>query len=387
MPASIGRRALHLVASLALVIFLPGPVLGHDAEDWVSPDSSKAPQLALALADQLEQPLVADQFGTGRPLIDGEWWLATYAFALVGYAQVAQTHPEAAPELEAAARHALDELLRPEVRAFDTRLWGDDMLSCLHRDTHDHVVLGYLGLGLGGARLLLPDMPEAELHDQVVHTLSRRLSRAEVPLLATYPGVGFPVDNAAAYGAIGLHAQATGEPIQPGVLATLGRWEDAYVSEDGLLVQTASPYTGEPTSPVRGSGTTLAAVLLASTDPTLARRLATGVQTELHREVLGFGGVREYRAGSHSLRDLTVGDVDSGPVILGVSISATGFGLGAARVLGDEDRFASLWATTRLFGIPWSDSGFLTGGPLGNALLLAFLTTPTPEQASWSAPS
>ena len=71
----------------------------------------------------------------------------------------------------------------PEVRRFDTALWGDDMLSCLHQDAHDHVVLGYLALGLGGARLLDPNMPRAALHDEVIATLERRLARRQSPEL------------------------------------------------------------------------------------------------------------------------------------------------------------------------------------------------------------
>lgn len=378
-------RPLQLVLALLSALLLPGPLLQGGADSWVDPRSDAALDLARALDAQLARPLEAADYGTGAALFDGEWWLATHAFALVGYAQVARTHPEALPELREAARRSLDELLRPEVRAFDTRLWGDDMLACLHDDAHDHVVLGYLGLGLGAARLLDPELPEAGLHDRVAAALDRRLSGRHVALLATYPGQGFPVDNAAAFGALGLHARATGQQISPGVRGALARWESRYVSPDGLLHQTADPRTGRPTSPPRGSGTTLAAVLLAPADARLARRLATGVRRHLHREVLGMGGVREHRTSEEApWGHLPLGgDVDSGPVLLGVSVSATGFGLGAMRVLGDEEAFASLWATTRLFGLPWPGEGFLAGGPLGNALMLALLTTPTaPLEAS-----
>lgn len=379
------RRFAQPVLAFLAALLLPGPLLQGGAASWVDPRSPAAPELARALDAQLARPLDAADYGTGAALFDGEWWLATYAFALVGYAQVARTHPEEAPALRAAARRALDQLLRPEVRAFDTRLWGDDMLVCLHHDAHDHVVLGYVGLGLGAARLLDPDLPEAALHDRLVAALDRRLSGDPEGLLATYPGQGFPVDNAAAFGALGLHVQATGQPLSPGVRAALDRWEDRYVTPEGLLHQTADPDTGRLWGPPRGSGTTLAAVLLAPAAPRLARRLAQGVREELHREALGLGGIREHRADPEAPwhAGLVGGDVDSGPVLLGLSVSATGFGLGAMRVLGDEEALASLWATTRLFGLPWRGSGFLAGGPLGNALMLALLTTPpVPVEAS-----
>ena len=75
---------------------------------------------------------------------------------------------------------------------------------------------------------------------------------------------------------------------------------------------------------------------------------------------------------------MCIRDRDSGPVILGVSVSATGFALAPARAFGRQDVFERLYRTTELFGMR-VDSGersrFATGGPIGNALLLAFLTS------------
>ena len=61
-------------------------------------------------------------------------------------------------------------------------------------------------------------------------------------------------------------------------------------------------------------------------------------------------------------------------MILGFGVSATGFALGASRANGDEEMFRALWASTRLFGAPRAGHGFLTGGPLGDAVLFAMLT-------------
>ena len=101
--------------------------------------------------------------------------------------------------------------------------------------------------------------------------------------------------------------------------------------------------------------------------------------TPLYRvTLLGFGAIREYAPGHDGL-----GDVDSGPVVLGVSVSATGFALAPARASGRFEDFESLFRTTELFGMPVELSGrerFVTGGPIGNALLLALLTS-GPERA------
>lgn len=368
------RRALVPLLAILAGLLLPAPLLRGGAHAWVDPDADTGPQLARAVDARLRGPLGQADYGTGSAHFDGEWWLATYAFAAVGYANVAAQHPELREEMRAAAGHAAEQLVRPEVRAFDARQWGDDMLSCLDRDAHDHAVLGYIAMGLGAARQLDPELPQAELHDRIVATLTRRVSGRDGGLLATYPGQAFPVDVAVGYGAIGQHAALHGRPLPQAVAERIRTWERDFVTEDDLLVQMVRPSDGAPRDAARGSGTALAAWALAPADPVVAARLAGGARDTLGDNFLGLGVIREYREGTGR------GDVDSGPLVLGYSISGTGFALGAARRIGDRAWFARLWSTTRLFGVPWGDAGFLTGGALGNALMLAFLTTPEPSE-------
>ena len=122
----------------------------------------------------------------------------------------------------------------------------------------------------------------------------------------------------------------------------------------------------------RGSGTAIAAYFLSFSNPDLADTLYAGLTAAGPRTALGFTALREYPSGV-----VGHGDVDSGPIIAGVSVGATGFGLGAARAHGDRDLFVGLYRTTRLFGAPmWTgrQRAFAAGGALGNALLLAMLT-------------
>lgn len=374
------RRLLVPVLAVLAGLLLPAPLLRGGAHAWIDPGADAGPRLARAVDARLRAPLGQADFGTGSAHFDGEWWLATYAFAAVGYANVAQAHPERRAEMAAAARHAAAQLVRPEVRAFDTRQWGDDMLACLDEDTHDHAVLGYVALGLGAARSLDPALPEARLHDRIIAALIRRVADRRRGLLATYPGQAFPVDVAVGYGAIGQHAALHGRPLPAGVARRIRIWERDFVTEDGLLVQRVRPGDGRAQDAARGSGTALAAWALAPADPVVAARLARGARDTLGDRFLGLGVIREHREGT------APGDIDSGPLVLGYSISGTGFALGAARRIGDRAWFSQLWSTTRLFGVPWGDAGFLTGGALGNALMLAFLTTPEPTESRCDAP-
>ena len=59
-------------------------------------------------------------------------------------------------------------------------------------------------------------------------------------------------------------------------------------------------------------------------------------------------------------------------------MSATGFALAPARAFGRREAFTRIYRTTDLFGVRVRRDGraaFATGGPIGNALLLAFLTS------------
>jgi hypothetical protein len=142
--------------------------------------------------------------------------------------------------------------------------------------------------------------------------------------------------------------------------------------ESGLVVQRMDAKTGKPHDAPRGSGTGLASYFAGFADREIARLLATGV-LDHESTRFGFGAIREYAAGHTG-----GGDVDSGPVLLGISVSATGFALAPARAFGEHDAFIELYRTVDLFGLPASSGErrrFAIGGPIGNALLLALLTS------------
>jgi hypothetical protein len=89
--------------------------------------------------------------------------------------------------------------------------------------------------------------------------------------------------------------------------------------------------------------------------------------------VCGFGVTREYPrqvTGGH-------GDIDSGPVVFGCGLSATGFMIAGSRLCGDADWYRRLTSAAYLFGAPLrrgNSREYVTGGPLGNAIMFAMLT-------------
>jgi len=103
-------------------------------------------------------------------------------------------------------------MLSPELRGFDREAWGSDPLQSLSVDRGaDHVAyLGYLNLLLGLERVLAPKTRHAALNDRITSALVRRLERAPLLLLQSYPREVYPVDNCAVAGSIALRDRATG---------------------------------------------------------------------------------------------------------------------------------------------------------------------------------
>jgi hypothetical protein len=314
-------------------------------------------------------------YSTGSDLFDGEWWFATFQMAGLGFAQLAASRPEQRERYVASLERSIDGLLDERVRAFDAARWGEDPMA--EGAGHHAAYLGYLGIVLGLHRRLVPDSRYAALHDRIAGGLADHLAASELCLLETYPGEVYPVDNTAVFATLALHAEASDGEHEPRLwtcLAGFDRWIDPA---SGLLFQAVDPATGEPRDQPRGSGSALAAYFLSFADPELSWRLADAVRRELAEAPLGFGLVREYPDSSPGGR----GDIDSGPVIVGVGVSPTGFSIACARLLHDRRWFLQLHRTARLFGAPRGDRGFATGGPLGNAIMLAMLTAEPLESA------
>ncbi|MCK6506227.1 hypothetical protein L6R53_23120 [Myxococcota bacterium] len=375
------RRPLLALAGVALLL-APASLLAHPGEDW----RDGAPEPALSLSAEVDATIQEGMEGQGQAVMgidpgqgrfQGEWAFGTCQMAAAGHAQLALLHPEHAAVLVPRAERAMDCAIAEATWSFDRQAWGDLALEHLDDDAHDHAVLGYLGVSLGLLRLAAPDTRHAALHDRVAAALARRIPRG--PVLETYPGEAYPVDHAMGLATVALHARATGQAPPAWLPGHLARYRERFVDEHGLLVQSASPSTGRPRSVGRGSGTTLAAWALSWVDPELSRALTLAVREGLADRRAGVAMVREYHPSTCARGHGCQGDVDSGPLILGASVSATGFALAGARRLQDETWFDALWGTTRLFG-GWTGSAFTTGGPLGNAIMLAMLTAPTPDE-------
>lgn len=349
---------------------------GRDGHRWYDGDADLALAHAREVAAVVEAGVTAEAFTSEGELFRHEWCFGTYQMAALGLLQLCLDLPEARAELLPAAEHAIDELLSERIREFDTAKWrGEDPLATLESVDRGHgAYLGYLNLALGLHRRVVPDSRFTELNDRVSAALVRRLLASRHGIVESYPGEAYPVDNAAVLGSLLLHTRVSGvvhtEAVAPLAARFRVAWRDP---RSGLLHQAIDPRDGAPADAARASGTAFAAVLMAYGEREVSRELYQVTRDRCAEDTIGFGYIDEYPVGMLAGR----GDIDSGPLIFGISPSATGFVLGGARLFQERPWFVKLYRTAHLTGVPTARDGrhvFVTGGPLGNALLFALLT-------------
>jgi hypothetical protein len=294
----------------------------------------------------------------------------------LGFSQMTIIHPELKKRNIPLIERCIEKILSTEVRAFDKEFWGNDPIDTLGIDTYDHAAyLGYFNILLSMNRLLNPESRYAQLNEDVSKALMRRLERNPILTLETYPNQRYPVDNCAVIASIGLYDRATGADHSVLIKRWVENFKNRYIDKKtGLLIQTVGP-KGEALGYPRGSGSTLGLYFLSYAEPGFAREMYRAVKNELASTCLKFGIVREYPRGilSGSM------DIDSGPIVLGYGFSATGFTIAGSKIFRDRSYFKRLYATAHFAGTPYDKKGtktFVTGGPLGTAILFAMFTAP-----------
>jgi hypothetical protein len=139
--------------------------------------------------------------------------------------------------------------------------------------------------------------------------------------------------------------------------------------ETGLLVSSFT-VDGTPLDGPEGSSIWLVAHCLQALDPEFARDQYERARTELRQTHCGFGSAREWPASWHG-----PADVDSGPIVpvLNISAGSSGLALVGAAAFGDEAFLKSLVATLDFAAFPERKEGelrYCASNQVGDAVLL-----------------
>lgn len=307
-----------------------------------------------------------------------EWKLVSLSMTAGALANLAQTWPELRAEHAVACAQLIEQILAPGVRAFERETWGSDPLDALDGPDGHIGYLGHLGFALAACRSLGVRDYES-LQGDVATAIARRMV-APAFHVETYPGQRYTADNSVGVAALALwDAQHGGEHR-----ALIDAWvrytrEHLLDPSNGLIVFGVSAQ-GEPLGRGRGSAAGYNSFYLPFVHPELAREQRARMREHLY-VTLPFNavGVREYTDGGTHF-----GDVDTGPLVAGLSPSGTGFAMAAARHDGDTQRLRGLLRTAEGAGFTAPCTGgrcYLAAPLVGDAIVLA-MRTATP----WADP-
>ncbi len=189
------------------------------------------------------------------------------------------------------------------------------------------------------------------------------------PYLAAYSGQAWPVDSTVAMASLRLHDML----LPARFTGTVQRWlqgvRQRLDPHTGLLPHRVDPGTGDPVEVARGTSQSVIQRFLVEIDPVFAGEQYLRFRDQYVVSPLNLGpAVREYPHGVDG-----PADVDSGPLLLGVSLSATVVTVGAAQVHGDTPLAEALANYGELAGLPidtpWTKRYALGLLPVGDAFL------------------
>ncbi|MEU4158635.1 hypothetical protein [Actinoplanes sp. NPDC026670] len=231
----------------------------------------------------------------------------------------------------------------------------------------------------GGLLTLREDPAERARFDADSQTLAAAFDASPSPFLTAYPGQAWPCDSTVAIASLRLAGPRFAPTVDRWVTRARGLLDPAT----GLLPHYVDPATGALVDGARGTSQAIIQRFLVDVDPVFAREQYLLFRERFLDRPLWLGpAIREYPHGVDG-----AGDVDSGPLIRGISLSTTVVAIGAAQAQGDDSLAGALANFGELAGIPlttFSTKRYAFGlVPIGDAFLVWSKTarpwtTPTP---------
>ncbi len=194
--------------------------------------------------------------------------------------------------------------------------------------------LATLNLTLACYALISDDQRYRSLHDHISLLLSRILTVRSGKPLASYPAYTWYFDTIMALVSLELHDRARGLARTGPLTAKHLAWVRSHATDPGTGLPIAYP-GGLP----RGCDLSMQICLLQQLDSSAAQRLYVDYA---HHHWVNLWFIAGFREWPKSKRTSHLGDIDSGPLVLGIGPTATGVGIGAAKAVSDTNRLGTL---------------------------------------------
>lgn len=248
--------------------------------------------------------------------------------------------------------------------------------------------LGQRNLLIARYLVLKPDDPDLTTFTEEFHENSAdyhdAIMNSPVHQVESYENMCWPADAPAGLASLIIHDDLFGTTYSE-ALVTWKQYHSTHGWNDTILPPGRIDFeTGQHIEPARGCANSLIIALLAPADPAYAAALYKAYHHHFAIARCGFAMFREYPEAATDFK----ADVDSGPIIMGAGVTATGVGLAAARAVGDSAMERDVRDLSEMFGFPGSiqiDGAkgirYLRGSlPIGDAFLAWGWSIPRVEE-------
>jgi len=256
-----------------------------------------------------------------------------YPFAIpaLAYANVGLGDAKQRQHSAAQMQKLIDLLIATVIE--DIRPPGGDLRRLPHYQK-EGTRLATLNLTLACYALIWDDGRYVSLHDRLSLLLRRALTERSGKPLASYPAYTWYFDTIMALVSLELYDRAHGLAQTGPLVEQHFAWLRSHATDTGTGLPVA--YAG---GLPRGCDLSMQICLLQQLDSRTAQRMYADYV--LHHWV-NFGFIAGFREWPKSRGPSSTGDIDSGPLILGIGPTATGVGIGAAKAVSDANRLSTL---------------------------------------------
>lgn len=367
-PSKSGRSGSCLGLFVAAAFWILAAVLATGnlklySQPAVTADHSSVPPHAKAQLDWLRGELETGAGERMQALFPEGWYFSHLLYGL-SWIELALRDPGRTDVALAEARWSLEKIESDQGKApFPPDLAPDH--GMFYSAWRNHLLSGILLIQAEDAR----DANELALFETRCEALAGTLARSPTPFPPSYRGQAWPCDTPPAIHSLRVREAIVGDGKYDAVVADwLVRAKQHLDPATGLLPHTADWRNGEPTGPARGTSQVVILRFLADIDPAWASEQYEAFRRQYYGTLLGIPAIREFPKGTEGR-----GDVDSGPLILEISASATVVGMGVAGIYGDHHWARAVSQAGEALGLPYGkEQRRYLGGivPVGDAFLV-----------------
>lgn len=325
-----------IAVTLSLGIDAPSPAAADDSKPLTALRKKLATQFDVLLADPKSYSGRVSR--ECRRFPEGD--IFPYTLPAIARANLALSDPG---RRKKALEH-MPGLLDPAVASTVARVKPPEgKLQRLKSYRNHATYLGQLNLALGYYRLIGGDNRYQTINKAISDVLHKAIVELKGRPLESFPTYSWTFDTIAALVSLKIYDRNTGKGRSDAVIRRHLDWmcKRAIHKPTGLPYSRISNATGRGTALPRGCDLSWRIAMIAHLDAPLAKNMYNAYVKAFWIDRVIVSGFAEWPGGRSGKQD-----ADSGPVLMGIGMTASGLGMAAANATGDTRRAGRLAGQT-----------------------------------------